>query len=57
VRNLNSLSKDLVLQGFLAQNPLEFTDALLKNFDLRGPDDFLIDPDRFLPPSAMRRLQ
>jgi hypothetical protein len=49
LRNLRSLSKDLVLQGFLVQNPLEFADALLENFDLRGPDDFFIDPDRLLP--------
>jgi len=49
VRNFHGFAEDLVLRRLLAQNPLEFTDALLKHFNLGRTHDFLIDPDRFLP--------
>ena len=47
--DLHGFPENLVLQGLLTQDPLEFPDALLEGLDLRGTDDLLINPDRFLP--------
>src|SRR3974390_1100128 len=46
--DLNGLLQDLVLQGLLAQNPLELPDPLLQRTNLGARDHLLVRLDRFL---------